>query len=135
MTKLRIGAALALALLASTARATTYNPVHVTETIVLYDVATDSFSAPASTDGVSFVGTPITVQIGGTATAVSAVLERSPTDPTVTAAWSTVDTYSGAAASIGFKSYQEGGIGWWRVRVTTVTGGTVTIAMTGRRLG
>lgn len=124
----------AIAFLAvTTAQATTYNPRNITQTIALYDVATDSFTAPAMTDGVSFVATPITVQVGGTATAITAVLERSTTDPTVAASWATVDTYSGAAASVGFKSYQEGGIGWWRVRVTAVAGGTVTIAMTGRR--
>ena len=119
--------------LALSAAATTYNPRLVQQTVSTFDVATDSFAAPGSTDGVSFVATPIDIQLGGTATAMAAVVERSPTDPAVTASWATVDSYSAAPAAIGLKAYQEAGIGWWRVRVTSLTGGTVTIAITGRR--
>lgn len=134
MIRARFYAAVAmLALAAGAAQATTYSPRQISQTYVQLDSTSDSFSVASATDAISFVATPIDVQIGGTATSVTAVLERSPTDPAVSASWATVDTYMAAPAAVGFKAYQEAGVGWWRVRVTSLTGGTVTINITGRR--
>ena len=126
-------AAVAVLACASAACATTYSPRMVSTGSALYDTAADSFAAAGATDAVSFVGTGIIVQFGGNATAMTAVLERSATDPAVAPSWSTIDTFTGAPASLTPNSYDETGVGWWRVRLTNLSGGAATVALSGRR--
>jgi len=76
----------------------------------------------------------VIVQLSGTATAITAIVERSTRDPAVDANWAPVeaDPITGDLTDgIPPKRYWEPGIAFWRIRFTTMTGGSVQISMLG----
>lgn len=83
-----------------------------------------------SDDGVTF-------QFSGTATAFSGVVERATTDPFVTVPnWAPAESeqVSGdLTAGVPPRTYHEPGKGWWRFRLDSLTGGTVTVSMMGEQ--
>lgn len=73
----------------------------------------------------------IAVQITGSATAVTAVVERSTRNPSNTpnAAPLSADNITGnPSTGIPVTSFYEPGAAWWRVRLTALTGGTVNVS-------
>lgn len=97
------------------------------------------FSAAGSTEWVRFANTDITVQIDGVATAINVIVERTVVQPTADIPFTyapVVDTpMSGNAASgIPPNVYTEPGLGWWRARVTSMTGASATVSLTGAGL-
>lgn len=87
-----------------------------------------------STDPIRLTGR-INVQIAGTATSIVAVVERASEDPNgdrVNWAPAEADTFSGnLSAGIAPRIYVEPADGFWRVRVTTLTGGYVRVSIVG----
>ncbi len=77
----------------------------------------------------------VTVQLSGTATEISAVVERSSRSPgSGQENWAPAEdeTFAGdLSAGIAPREYTEPAIGWWRVRVLTLTGGDVKISIIG----
>lgn len=104
----------------------------------LYAVtAYQTLSVTGATDWVQFQDTNIIVQIDGAATDIVAVVERSALDPSkyTDATWApaddlpiTGDPSSGLSPFV----YIELGVAFWRVRVTTLTGGTATVSLSGK---
>lgn len=107
------------------------NPAHVVSSSQL-------FTATASGDACLF-SKELAVQITGVATAITAIVERHPylnsvaPDP-ASPNWAPADAnaISGdPATGMVPTSYFEPGFGWWRVRVTVLTGASATVSMTG----
>lgn len=106
------------------------------EAIIQY---TEDFAAPGSTTPQQFQRTDdgVYIQISGSATAITAIVERSTKDPTrETANWApamaipiTGDLSAGIAPFI----FNEPARGYWRVRITTLTGGTCTVVISGEQ--
>ncbi len=97
------------------------------------------FTSPGSMDWVRFTNTDITVQIDGVATAINVVIERSVLDPggdvPFTYAPADSSAMSGNPASgIVPNIYVEPGLGWWRARVTLLTGTSATVSLVGAGL-
>lgn len=97
------------------------------------------FTVAGTTGWVRFATTDITVQIDGTATAINVIIERAVIDPLsdVAFTYAPVDAtpMSGnAATGIPPNIYVEPGLGWWRARVTSMTGASATVSMTGAGL-
>lgn len=88
------------------------------------------------------VETDITAQVNGTATACVAVVERSSVDPGLIVNGSAQGPQTAPADADGFDGdltagiapniYNEPGVGWWRINVTTVTAGTCTATLSGK---
>lgn len=95
-----------------------------------------------ATDWVKMVDTDIVAQVNGTATACVATVERSAVDPAVLvngvaqgaqAAPADDDGFDGnLATGVAPNIYTESGVGWWRINVTTVTGGTCSATLSGK---
>ncbi|PZR35784.1 hypothetical protein [Caulobacter segnis] len=92
-----------------------------------------ALSAAGAGTAVLIVG-DFAISLYGTATAVTAELERSHTDPAGTARWTKVDggTLSGDASSgsVRAKRFSEPGAAWYRVNASAITGGNVTPVFT-----
>lgn len=76
----------------------------------------------------------LAVQLTGTATAVTVLVERSTRDPLGADGPNTalVETLTGnLATGIAPVGYDEPGDAWWRSRATVVTGGVLLIAVNG----
>lgn len=96
-----------------------------------------SAAAPFATAWTRFTIGDICAQISGSATAVVATVQRSDVNPSADGSLAqaapadatgfTGDPATGIAPNI----YSEPGVGWWRVNVTTVTGGTVHASLSG----
>lgn len=95
------------------------------------------FTTTGSTEWAKFQDTMVIVQLDGTATSVTAIVERTTLDPNRSDVFYyapaddtpiTGDPSSGISPSI----YQEYGVAWWRVRLTAVAGGTCVASMSGR---
>lgn len=87
--------------------------------------------APGATDWVR-IKDKLAVQITGTATDVTILVERSTRAPDDPAGLNTavVDTLTGnPATGLAPAGFDEPGLAWWRARATGITGGEVTIAI------
>lgn len=77
----------------------------------------------------------VTVQISGTATNIVGRVERSSQDPAVgTANWAPAEDtgFSGdLSAGISPRAFIEPAVGWWRVNLTTLTGGNCAVSIVG----
>jgi hypothetical protein len=98
--------------------------------------ATETFTATGETDWVKLYG-ELVVQLTGAATVVSAQVERSVVDPGEDG--STADPAPAGDAITGNPStgiqpaaYLEPGVGWWRVKVTALTGTPLRVAISGK---
>ena len=95
-----------------------------------YDVLTVAGTSPPVrlSDGV-------TVQISGTATNIVARVERSSQDPAMaTANWAPAEDtgISGdLSAGISPRAFLEPAVGWWRLNITTLTGGNCKVSIVG----
>lgn len=89
-------------------------------------------SAPGVTDWVCLANN-IAVQITGTATSITALVERSTQNPAAAANPATVDAPITGSPLAGIQPtpYLEPGVAWWRVNVTAVAGGDALIALSG----
>lgn len=96
---------------------------------------TDVTAAPTSTPPVRLAG-QVAVQITGTATAITAAIERSVVDPGAdgsTGAWAPARAPITGNPSTGIEvlAFYEPGVAWWRVRVTAMTGAAAAVALSG----
>lgn len=99
---------------------------------------TDAFT----TDWQRFVDTEIVVAVCGSATALTAVVERSAQDPALVVNGVAQGAEASPADDTGFSGdlsagiapniYAERGVGWWRVNASVVTGGTCTASLSGK---
>lgn len=104
-----------------------------TRTIVTsYDTA---LAGTGVTGWTAFAATDICAQISGSATSVTATVERSDVDPTLkTAQVAPADSagFSGdPATGIAPNIYTEPGVGWWRWNITAISGGSVNVSLSG----
>lgn len=93
-------------------------------------------SAPGSTEAVRFQRSEdgVIIAVSGTATSVVFVVERSSRDPGSDPAWSPAqdDAITGnPSTGIAPLQFREPATGFWRVRFTTLSGGTAKISMVG----
>jgi hypothetical protein len=97
----------------------------------------DSAKTAAFTgDWQMFQNCNIIAALSGTATSCIAVVERSATDPNGPFAANAVLADStgfngNLATGVPANVYQEASVGWWRIRATTVSGGTCTASLSG----
>lgn len=91
-------------------------------------------TAVGVTEGVRVRGA-VAIQYTGSATAITSVVERSTIDPVLgNPNWARVeDTPVSGNPSTGMtvSSYTEPAIAWWRVRLTALTGTSVTVSISG----
>lgn len=77
----------------------------------------------------------VVVQVSGTATDIVAVVEHATRDPgSGEENWAPAEDepFSGdLSAGIPPREYEDPAVGWWRVRVPTLTGGAVKISIIG----
>lgn len=93
-------------------------------------IATETFTGAGETDWVMMAGN-ISVMLTGAGTAVSATLERSVhTDPVDEAPMGAAIT-GNPSTGINVANYEEVGVAWFRVKVSSLTGADVTVVMTG----
>lgn len=96
----------------------------------------DTLSAPGSTDAVRLQGN-VVVQVSGSATSLTAIVEHATRDPNTSEAnWAPADdTGFGGNLSAGLspRPYVEPATGWWRVRVTAISGGNCKISIIGEK--
>lgn len=100
--------------------------------VTLFD---QTLSGLGSTDPVRLHGN-VAVQVTGSATAIDAIVERSTRD-SANPNWAPAeDTHITGNPSTGIvvRGYAEPAAGYWRVRVVTLTGGDVTISVSGGAL-
>lgn len=87
-----------------------------------------------------FEMTDVTAQISGTATTATVVVERSARDPGPDGSMASAAPADSAGLSGNLVTgvvpsvYVETGVGWWRIRATTVTGGRIIGALSGTSL-
>lgn len=96
----------------------------------------ETISSAASTDPVRLQGRVI-VQLSGTATAITAVVEHCTRDPsTAEVNWAPAEdeAFSGdLSAGMAPRPYEDPAIGWWRVRVTSISGGNCKVSIIGEK--
>lgn len=89
-----------------------------------------------SSDAVRLQGN-VTVQLSGTATSCTAIVERASRDPgSAEVNWAPAedDPFSGdLSAGMAPRAYEDPAVGFWRVRVTTLTGGYCRVSIVGER--
>lgn len=95
----------------------------------------EELNAPGVTsEAIRLQGT-VTVQVSGTATDVVAIVERSSRAPgSGQENWAPAEDdpfENDLSAGIAPREYIEPAIGWWRVRVATLTGGNIRISILG----
>lgn len=86
------------------------------------------------------IGERLVVQLSGLATAVNLVMERHPANSVTVPATGSAHWKQSGNAIVGDPSaatfepleYSEPGIGWWRARLVTKTGASVTVNVSGR---
>jgi hypothetical protein len=81
-----------------------------------------------------FLTGPISIQVTGVATAITAKLERSTENPTSSTANPVVvgaDITGNPSTGIYRASDTEAGSGWWRVRLTALTGASAVVYISG----
>ena len=106
------------------------------DTIIQY---TELFVAPGSTTPQNFQSTDagVVVQFSGTATAITAIIERSTLDPvrdTPNWAPAMLDPVIGSLfTGIAPFLFDEPARAYWRVRITTLTGGNCTVVKSGEQ--
>lgn len=99
-------------------------------------------TAPFNTDWHQFVGTDIVAALTGTATSITAVVQRSSVAPTqVATALQPAGPLISPADNVGFSGnlsagiapniYTESGVGWWRISVTAISGGNCYASLSG----
>lgn len=99
---------------------------------------TETFAATGSTDPLRYERSDegIVIQLSGTATSFTAIVERATLDPAVaTPNWAPADSapLSGnASTGIAPVRYDEPVRGWWRLRVTALSGGNLTAYIAGK---
>jgi hypothetical protein len=74
----------------------------------------------------------IAIQLVGAATAVTAVVERSPVHPSegaIAGPVSTTPLTGNPSTGMPVASFFEPGVAWWRVRLTALTGDALTVAV------
>ena len=106
--------------------------------ITLYD---SYRSAPYTSDYQQYMQGEIVLAVSGTATSVTLQVQRSATDPVSPAPgvfipvgdWVPADVPVSGSPESGMVPivYVEFTFGWWRVNVTDVEGGTVTVSLSG----
>lgn len=99
-------------------------------------------TAPFATDWNKFINTNIIAALSGTATAVTAVVQRSAVNPNLLVNGVAQGAVASPADATGFTGdlsagippniYTETGIGWWRINVTAVSGGNCTASLSGQ---
>lgn len=98
-------------------------------------VGTQTLTSPTSaTDALLFKGA-VAIQITGPATAVTVVVERSTSDPASGANWAPADADAvtgNPSTGVPVQAYLEPAAAWWRVRLTAMTGASVTISLSGQ---
>jgi hypothetical protein len=93
--------------------------------------------APFVSDWGRFANCSIIAQVSGSATGITASIERADLDPAnypenaapADSAGFTGDPSSGMVP----KLYSETGTGWWRWNISAISGGSVTISLAGSR--
>lgn len=99
---------------------------------VLYRVATEETDAPIEGDWHLFGTGPVTVGIGGAASAYTVQVWRSFRDPTGFSAVMVAGALlTGAGGEEAPTVYQEDAIGYWRVEVVSVADNTVITGISG----
>lgn len=97
----------------------------------------EDMAAPGSITAELFQRGDVTLHIAGTATAFDGVLERSTRDPNkANPNWAPVqaDHISGNLVNgVPFKTFQEPSKGWWRFRLISLTGGVMTVSLSGEQ--
>lgn len=99
---------------------------------------TETFSATGNTDPLRYERSDegIVIQLSGTATSFTAIVERATLDPGAgTPNWAPADSspLSGnASTGIAPVRYDEPVRGWWRVRITALSGGNLTVYIAGK---
>lgn len=99
---------------------------------------TETFSATGNTDPLRYERSDegIVIQLSGTATSFTAIVERATLDPgAVTPNWAPADSLplsGNAAVGVAPVRFDEPVRGWWRVRVTALTGGNLTVYIAGK---
>jgi uncharacterized protein YjlB len=100
--------------------------------------AVDTFAESASGAGavIEVSKCDVTVQVSGTATAISVRLQRSTVYPGADGSlgnWAPVDDAitGDLTAGVNASVYVESDHAWWRAAVTTVTGGNLTTSVSG----
>ncbi len=90
------------------------------------------------TDPIKFVSCQLIGQVSGDATDIVVLPERSATDPDgpFGPTWAPAPTYADGftgdlSAGIAGIVFTEPGVGWWRLRGATVTGGDCSAALSG----
>lgn len=98
---------------------------------------TEDFSATGNTNACRFERSEdgVLVQLAGSATSITAIVERATKDPnTGTPNWAPASAtpFSGnLSAGIPPRRFKEPTRGWWRVRITVLTGGNASVYMVG----
>lgn len=96
----------------------------------------DTLTATGQTDPVRLQGR-VKVQLSGSATSLTAIVEHATRDPgSAEANWAPVedDPFTGdLSAGMSPRPYDDPAIGWWRVRVTAISGGNCKISIIGEK--
>lgn len=99
-------------------------------------LATDTLTTTGPSDPVRLSG-DIVVQLSGTATNITAVFERNPQDPAQAPnGWAPAETeaFSGnLSLGIPARRYQDPISAFYRLRVTALSGGNVTVAISAQQ--
>lgn len=101
---------------------------------LVFQQVTEDHSAVGTTEAIRVIG-EIALQISGDATAITAVLERSTRDPGLGANWAPAgDAISGnPSTGLQVKRYAEPTRAWYRVNISSITGGSVVIVFSGEK--
>jgi len=101
-----------------------------------YRTGRATLTATGQTGWMKFIAGDLIVQLDGAATAVTASVQRSSTNPalgSVTPAPADSTGFTGnPSTGIAPNIYTETGVGWWRVNVTDLTGTPLNISLTGK---
>jgi hypothetical protein len=100
----------------------------------LYHHVDDTLNAPGATTPLRVVG-EVCVQLSGTATSITAIVERSTRDPVQGPNWAPAgDPITGnPSTGLPIKRYMEPTRGWWRVHITALSGGSVISDVSGQK--
>lgn len=99
---------------------------------------TETFVAVGQTDPLRYERSDegLIIQLSGTATAFTAIVERATKDPgDANVNWAPADSVplsGNVSTGIAPVRYDEPVRGWWRIRVTELTGGNLTVYIAGK---
>jgi hypothetical protein len=94
----------------------------------------ETFTAVGATSDSKFSECDICVQVTGTASSVTLVVERNLFDPGYSpGTWAPVEseTFTGTANALAPRLYEEPATAYWRVRVGAIAGGNAVVTITG----